>query len=89
MRSVCTPLWTPFRFLTGRRCGRLGGYLCGTWLLGLMPRSYYSLEGGIDWRKVCAWSAPAQPAPRSLLRILLLCLCQSADMCWWGVWAAC
>jgi len=30
----------------------LGGYLSGTWLLGKMPASYYSFEGGIDWGRV-------------------------------------
>ena len=30
----------------------LGGYLCGTWMLRLMPVSYYSFEGGIDWAAV-------------------------------------
>lgn len=27
----------------------LGAYLCGTWMFNLMPKSYYSFEGGIDW----------------------------------------
>lgn len=27
----------------------LGGYLIGTWMLGLMPASYYSFTGGINW----------------------------------------
>jgi len=27
----------------------LGGYLCLTWMLGLMPSSYYSFSGGINW----------------------------------------
>ena len=27
----------------------LGGYLAGTWMLGLMPASYYSFSGGINW----------------------------------------
>jgi len=30
----------------------LGGYLIGTWMLGLMPASYYSFSGGIEWFKV-------------------------------------
>lgn len=30
----------------------LGGYLVGTWMLGLMPASYYSFAGGIDWKHV-------------------------------------
>lgn len=30
----------------------LGGYLVGTWMLGLMPASYYSFSGGIDWKHV-------------------------------------
>jgi lathosterol oxidase len=32
----------------------LGLYLCGTWMLRLMPASYYSFEGGIDWVAVAA-----------------------------------
>ena len=32
----------------------LGSYLSGTWLLGLMPASYYSFEGGVQWRLVLA-----------------------------------
>ena len=27
----------------------LGGYLIGTWMFGLMPTSYYSFTGGINW----------------------------------------
>jgi lathosterol oxidase len=27
----------------------LGAYLCGTWMLKLMPASYYSFQGGINW----------------------------------------
>eukprot|EP01052_Picozoa_sp_SAG31_P035354 SAG31_NODE_4255_length_3414_cov_4.628959_1_plen_248_part_00 len=30
----------------------LGGYLASTWLLGWMPKSYYSFEGGICWPQV-------------------------------------
>ncbi|KAG7360858.1 fatty acid hydroxylase superfamily protein [Nitzschia inconspicua] len=30
----------------------LGGYLAGTWMFSLMPTSYYSFEGGIEWHKV-------------------------------------
>lgn len=30
----------------------LGGYLAGTWMISLMPTSYYSFEGGIEWHKV-------------------------------------
>lgn len=30
----------------------LGGYLIGTWMLGLMPTSYYSFTGGINWYHV-------------------------------------
>jgi len=30
----------------------LGGYLIGTWMFGLMPKSYYSFEGGINWKHV-------------------------------------
>jgi len=32
----------------------LGGYLSGTWMFKLMPGSYYSFEGGIEWPKVFA-----------------------------------
>ena len=31
---------------------KLGGYLSGTWMLGLMPSSYYSFSGGINWFQV-------------------------------------
>lgn len=27
----------------------LGGYLTGYWMLNLMPNSYYSFQGGVDW----------------------------------------
>ena len=30
----------------------LGGYLAGTWMFGLMPSTYYSFEGGINWLHV-------------------------------------
>jgi sterol desaturase/sphingolipid hydroxylase (fatty acid hydroxylase superfamily) len=30
----------------------LGGYLTGTWMFKLMPESYYSFDGGIEWPKV-------------------------------------
>lgn len=30
----------------------LGAYLCGTWMFKLMPPSYYSFEGGINWTHV-------------------------------------
>lgn len=30
----------------------LGGYLAGTWMLGLMPASYYNFSGGINWFQV-------------------------------------
>lgn len=30
----------------------LGLYLCGTWMFELMPESYYSREGGINWGHV-------------------------------------
>lgn len=30
----------------------LGGYLCGTWMFRLMPPSYYSFAGGVDWAAV-------------------------------------
>mmetsp|Transcript_1282 Transcript_1282/g.2079 ORF Transcript_1282/g.2079 Transcript_1282/m.2079 type:complete len:295 (+) Transcript_1282:102-986(+) len=32
----------------------LGGYLILTWMLGLMPASYYSFSGGINWYHVAA-----------------------------------
>lgn len=32
----------------------LGTYLCGTWMFNLMPASYYSFEGSIDWKAVFA-----------------------------------
>lgn len=32
----------------------LGGYLIGTWMTGLMPASYYSFTGGIQWHYVLA-----------------------------------
>lgn len=32
----------------------IGGYLIGTWMLGLMPASYYSFAGGINWLHVAA-----------------------------------
>lgn len=30
----------------------LGSYLIGTWMLGLMPASYYAFDGGISWGQV-------------------------------------
>ena len=30
----------------------LFAYLIGTWMLGLMPASYYSFSGGIIWQDV-------------------------------------
>jgi hypothetical protein len=30
----------------------LGLYLVGTWMLGMMPASYYRFEGGINWIQV-------------------------------------
>ena len=30
----------------------LGTYLIGTWMFGLMPASYYSFQGGINWSHV-------------------------------------
>lgn len=30
----------------------LGGYLIGTWMFGLMPASYYSFSGGVNWAHV-------------------------------------
>lgn len=32
----------------------LGAYLSGTWMLRLMPASYYSFDGGINWYHVLA-----------------------------------
>jgi len=32
----------------------IGGYLIGTWMLGLMPQSYYRFEGGINFWHVLA-----------------------------------
>eukprot|EP00928_Gymnodinium_smaydae_P066063 TRINITY_DN4910_c0_g1_i1.p1 TRINITY_DN4910_c0_g1~~TRINITY_DN4910_c0_g1_i1.p1 ORF type:complete len:406 (+),score=73.10 TRINITY_DN4910_c0_g1_i1:101-1219(+) len=32
----------------------IGGYLVGSWMLGWMPASYYSFEGGINWGHVAA-----------------------------------
>lgn len=32
----------------------LGSYLSATWLLNLMPPTYYSFEGGIAWRYVAS-----------------------------------
>lgn len=33
---------------------QLGLYLSGTWMFGLMPASYYSFHGGINWMHVAA-----------------------------------
>lgn len=30
----------------------LGAYLIGTWMFGLMPKSYYSFSGGVNWTHV-------------------------------------
>eukprot|EP01038_Epipyxis_sp_PR26KG_P008844 gene8844-11935_t len=30
----------------------IGGYLISTWMFGLMPKSYYSFSGGINWKHV-------------------------------------
>lgn len=32
--------------------GLLGSYLIGTWMFGLMPSSYYSFNGGVNWMHV-------------------------------------
>lgn len=32
----------------------IGGYLTATWLLRMMPHSYYAFTGGIDWARVFA-----------------------------------
>ncbi|KAK3263510.1 hypothetical protein CYMTET_27685 [Cymbomonas tetramitiformis] len=44
--AVRTHLAEPGGFLL------MGGYLCGTWMFNLMPRSYYSFQGGIEWQHV-------------------------------------
>jgi hypothetical protein len=37
-----------------RRFVLLGLYLSGTWMLRLMPASYYSFAGGVSWPRVAA-----------------------------------
>ena len=52
--------YAPYSFWVGLRTHlsqpegfvMLGGYLGGTWMLGLMPQSYYNYEGGINWLHV-------------------------------------
>lgn len=44
--GVVTHLSQPEGFLL------LGSYLIGTWMFNLMPASYYSFDGGIDWPMV-------------------------------------
>lgn len=46
LEGVATHLSQPEGFVL------LGGYLSGTWMFSLMPDSYYSFEGGIDYPKV-------------------------------------
>lgn len=46
LEGVATHLSQPEGFVL------LGGYLSGTWMFSLMPDSYYSFEGGIDFPKV-------------------------------------
>lgn len=46
MNGLATHLAQPEGFVM------LGGYLIGSWMLGFMPASYYSFEGGINWQHV-------------------------------------
>lgn len=46
MEGLSTHLSQPEGFVL------LFSYLCGTWMFKLMPESYYSFEGGIEWTKV-------------------------------------
>jgi sterol desaturase/sphingolipid hydroxylase (fatty acid hydroxylase superfamily) len=58
--SIQTKGARPYQFLEGLAThlaqpegfGLLGGYLAITWMLKLMPSSYYSFEGGIEWPKL-------------------------------------
>ena len=58
--SIQTKGARPYQFLEGLSThlaqpegfGLLGGYLAFTWMLDLMPASYYAFEGGIEWPKV-------------------------------------
>jgi sterol desaturase/sphingolipid hydroxylase (fatty acid hydroxylase superfamily) len=43
MEGLFTHLAQPEGFIM------LGGYLAGTWMFGLMPSTYYSFKGGINW----------------------------------------
>lgn len=60
--SIQTKGARPYQFLEGLTTHLsqpegfvlLGGYLSGTWMFHLMPESYYSFEGGIEWPKVFA-----------------------------------
>lgn len=45
IEGVLTHLAQPEGFIL------LGSYLAGTWMFKLMPASYYSFEGGIEWSK--------------------------------------
>jgi lathosterol oxidase len=46
MEGMMTHLAQPEGFVM------LGGYLIGTWMMGLMPASYYSFAGGVNWFQV-------------------------------------
>jgi len=48
LEGISTHLFQPEGFVM------LGGYLIGTWMFGLMPASYYSFSGGINWIHVAA-----------------------------------
>jgi sterol desaturase/sphingolipid hydroxylase (fatty acid hydroxylase superfamily) len=58
--SIQTKGARPYQFLEGLTThlaqpegfGLLGSYLTITWMFKLMPASYYSFEGGIEWPKV-------------------------------------
>jgi len=46
LEGITTHLSQPEGFIL------LGGYLTGTWMFRLIPETYYSFDGGIDWAKV-------------------------------------
>ena len=48
MEGIMTHISQPEGFVL------LIGYLSGTWMFKLMPDSYYSFDGGIEWGKVAA-----------------------------------
>jgi sterol desaturase/sphingolipid hydroxylase (fatty acid hydroxylase superfamily) len=62
LRPVQAKAREPYNFVQGmvshlsqpEGFGLIGGYLVGTWMLGLMPASYYSFAGGIRWHYVLA-----------------------------------